>query len=153
MSIHVHIYRTQCTMTLIQCVQYSKDRLGVETISALLQTHCPLLGRSTWPQPRFWFMVWFSFELVHLKVDISSSIDIFFYVCKAKVYTEFCAQVHRDRDGRMRILFALYYFTKACFFCYCECTQLKVESLQIWKMYYYYLYEQKLRSILRASGR
>ncbi len=29
----------------------------------------------------------FPFELVHLKVDISLSIDIFFCVCKAKIYT------------------------------------------------------------------
>ncbi len=39
MSIHVHIYRKQYAVTLIQCVQYSKDRLGAETISALLQMH------------------------------------------------------------------------------------------------------------------
>ncbi len=39
MSIHVHVYRKQCAVTLIQRVQYSKDRLGAETISALQQTH------------------------------------------------------------------------------------------------------------------
>ncbi len=29
-----------------------------------------------------------------------------FHVCKAKIYTEFRAQVHRDRGGRKHILFA-----------------------------------------------
>ncbi len=39
MSIHVHIYRKQCAVTLIQHLQRSKNRLDVETIFALLQTH------------------------------------------------------------------------------------------------------------------
>ncbi len=34
-------------------------------------------------------------------------------------------------------------------FCwYCECTQIKVDPLQLRMMYYSYLYEQKLRRIL-----
>ncbi len=48
----------------------------------------------------------FPFELVHLKVDISFSIVDMFNLCKTKMYIEFHAQVHRDRDGRKRILFA-----------------------------------------------
>ncbi len=47
----------------------------------------------------------FLFELVHLKVDISHSIDIFFMSVR-QIYTEFRTQVHRDRDGRKRILIA-----------------------------------------------
>ncbi len=39
MSIHVHLYREQSAVTLIQRVQHSKNRLGAETISALLQPH------------------------------------------------------------------------------------------------------------------
>ncbi len=39
MSIHVHFYREQSAVTLIQRVQHSKNRLGVETIAALLQMH------------------------------------------------------------------------------------------------------------------
>jgi hypothetical protein len=39
MSIHVHFYREQSTVTLIQRVQHSKNRLGAETIAALLYTH------------------------------------------------------------------------------------------------------------------
>ncbi len=39
MSIHVHFYREQSAVTLIQRVQHSKNRLGAETIAALLQTH------------------------------------------------------------------------------------------------------------------
>ncbi len=37
MSIYVHIYGKQCAVTLIKCMQHSKDRLGTETIAALLQ--------------------------------------------------------------------------------------------------------------------
>ncbi len=39
MSIHVHLYREQSAVTLIQRVQHSKNRLGAKTISALLQMH------------------------------------------------------------------------------------------------------------------
>ncbi len=39
MSIHVHFYREQSAVTLIQHVQHSKNRLGAETIAALLQPH------------------------------------------------------------------------------------------------------------------
>ncbi len=48
--------------------------------------------------------IYFPFELVHLKVDISLSIDIFLMSVRQR-YTEFCAQVHRDRDGRKRMMF------------------------------------------------
>ncbi len=46
MSIHVHFYREQSAVTLIQRMQHSKNRLGAETISA------PLLERTAGPQPR-----------------------------------------------------------------------------------------------------
>ncbi len=40
-------------------------------------------------------------------------------------------------------------FDKSTTFCwYCECTQIKVDPLQLRMMYYSYLYEQKLRRIL-----
>ncbi len=39
MSIHVHLYREQSAVTLIQRVQHSKNRLRAETFSALLQPH------------------------------------------------------------------------------------------------------------------
>ncbi len=39
MSIHVHFYREQSAVTLIQRGQHSKTRLGAETIAALLQMH------------------------------------------------------------------------------------------------------------------
>ncbi len=39
MSIHVHFYREQSAVTLIQRMQHSKYRLCAETIAALLQTH------------------------------------------------------------------------------------------------------------------
>ncbi len=39
MSIHVHLYREQSAVTLIQRVQHSKNRFGAETIAELLQTH------------------------------------------------------------------------------------------------------------------
>ncbi len=39
MSIHVNFYLEQSAVTLIQRVQHSKNRLGAETIAALLQTH------------------------------------------------------------------------------------------------------------------
>ncbi len=44
-------------------------------------------------------------SVLHLKVDTSLSIDIYFMSVR-QVYTEFCAQVHGDRDGRNRILSA-----------------------------------------------
>ncbi len=71
-----------------------------------------------------------SFELVYLKVDTSLSIYIFIDVFKAKIYMEFHVQVHRDRDGCKRILFALFY-KSTMFRCYCECTQINVQSLHI----------------------
>ncbi len=49
----------------------------------------------------------FPFELVYLKVDISHSVGIFFMSERqACTVLEFRAQVHRDWDGRKRILFA-----------------------------------------------
>jgi len=39
MSIHVHFYCEQSVVTLIQRMQHSKNRLGAETIPALLQPH------------------------------------------------------------------------------------------------------------------
>ncbi len=62
-------------------------------------------------------------------------------------YTEFHAQVHRPRRQKAHPV-CFHYFTKARFV---ECTQINVESLQIWKMYYSYLYDQKWWSNLRAS--
>ncbi len=45
--------------------------------------------------------------MVHLKVYISLPIDIdIFLMSVRQVYAEFCAKVHRDRDGRKHILFA-----------------------------------------------
>ncbi len=79
-----------------------------------------------------------------MKVDTSLSIYTFIDVFKAKIYMEFHVQVHRDRDGCKRILFALFY-KSTMFRCYCECTQINVESLQILNMYSFYLYEQKLQ--------
>ncbi len=49
--------------------------------------------------------------------------------------------------------FFLSLFYKSTFYCYYECTQINVESLQIWKMYNSYLFDQKLQSILRAKER
>ncbi len=63
----------------------------------------------------------FPFELVHLKfhsLSLSLSLSlyiyiyiyiymcVFFYDYKAKIYTEFHAEVHRARDDRKCILFA-----------------------------------------------
>ncbi len=63
---------------------------------------------------------------------------------------EFCAEVRRDQDGRKRIMFALIILQKRW---YCECTQINVESLSIWKMYYSYQNEQTWQSILGVSER
>ncbi len=53
--------------------------------------------------------------MLHLKVDTSLSIDIYFMSVR-QVYTEFCAQVHGDRDGRKPHPECFHYFTKAqCF--------------------------------------
>ncbi len=89
------------------------------------------------------------YEYVHVTPLLSLSIYIF-HICKGSTHRilELRAQVHRDWDGRKPVL-SLFY--KSAMFCYCECTQINVESLQIWNMYYSYLYDQK--SILRASDR
>ncbi len=42
-------YHKKCAVTLIQCVQYSKDRLGVETICT--NVDAPLLEHTTGWQP------------------------------------------------------------------------------------------------------
>ncbi len=52
------------------------------------------------------------FELVHLKVDISLSIDIFFYVCKAKIYTVSRSSSQRLRRQKVHYV-CFHYFTKA----------------------------------------
>ncbi len=44
MSTHVQFYSEQSTVTLIQRMQHSINRLGAETISALLQTVCTAPG-------------------------------------------------------------------------------------------------------------
>ncbi len=49
-----------------------------------------------------YFSIWIgSFESRHITLY-----RYIFNVCKAKIYMEFRAQVHRDRDSRKRILFA-----------------------------------------------
>ncbi len=85
------------------------------------------------------YFIWISlFEGRHFTLYIYIFIDLF----KAKIYMQFHVQVHRDRDGYKRVLFALFYKSTK-FRCHCECTQINVESLHIWNMYYFYLYEQK----------
>ncbi len=57
MSLHVHFYREQSAVTLIQRMQHSKYRLCAETIAALLQTH-RTLERTAGPQPRAVWTLW-----------------------------------------------------------------------------------------------
>ncbi len=92
------------------------------------------------------FFIWIdSFESRHFPLDR------YVFMSVRQVYWKFCAQVHRDRDGRKHILlFSLFYKSKM--FCYCECTQINAGSLQM-KKKYSYLYEQKLGIILKASVR
>ncbi len=56
MSIHVHFYREQSAVTLILCVQHSKNRLCAETTAALLQT--PLLDPTAAPQQCAVWTLW-----------------------------------------------------------------------------------------------
>ncbi len=87
----------------------------------------------------------------HLKVDISLSIDIFFIHRDSK----FLAQVHRDLDGRKRILFALITLQKRnvslLFWVHKNQHRVFTDSKDV--LGYFYLYDQTLRSILRASER
>ncbi len=73
----------------------------------------------------------FPFELVHLKVDISLSIDTFFMSVN-QVYTEFRSFMLKftktETTESASCLLSLFY--KSAMFCYCECTQIN-ESLQI----------------------
>ncbi len=80
--------------------------------SATLTHHLRSCGCSCFIQITFCL----PFELVRLKVDISLYIDIFFNVtqCNSKIYTEFRAQVHSDKDGR-KYPVCFHYFTKARF--------------------------------------
>ncbi len=39
MSIHVHLYNEQSAVSLIKCMQHSKNRLCAEAIAELLQLH------------------------------------------------------------------------------------------------------------------
>ncbi len=70
-----------------------------------------------------------------------SSLLYIFFTSVREVHTEFCSQVHRDWDGRKPVVSLFYKSTMFC--CYYECTQINVESLQIWNMYYSYLDDQK----------
>ncbi len=62
-------------------------------------------------------------RIVGLVYRYSPTIYIFIDVFKAKIYMQFHVQVHRDRDGCKRILFALFY-KSTMFRCYYECTQI-----------------------------
>ncbi len=88
------------------------------------------------------FSIWIgSFESRHFTLY-----RYIFHVCKASIHgvSDFCAQVYRDRDSRFcAFCMVSLFFKRAMFCCYCECTQINVESLQILKMYYSYLYDQK----------
>ncbi len=58
-----------------------------------------------------------------------------YIVCKAKIaYSQNFALKFTDQDNRKCILFAFIILSMFC--CYCECSQINVESLQIWNMYY-----------------
>ncbi len=93
----------------------------------------------------------FPIELVHLKVDISLSIVYIFLMSIRQRYTRSFALKFTETETAKSTSCLLSLFYKSVFCCYCECTQINVESLQIRKMYYSYLYEQKWWRILRAS--
>ncbi len=80
----------------------------------------------------------------------------YIFMSVRQTYTEFRSFALKFTEIKMAesasCLLSLFY-KSAMFCCYCECTQINVESLQIRKMYYSYLYDQKWQSILRASER
>ncbi len=78
----------------------------------------------------------FPFKLVHLKVDISLYIDIFLMFVRQRHGVSHSSSQRRQKAHHV----FFHYFTKARYY---ECTQINVESLQIGKMYSFFLYEQK----------
>ncbi len=101
------------------------------------------------------FFIWID----HLKVDISLSIDILFMSVR-QVYPEFRLvffDALKFTETEMVWWWhpvCFHYFAKVqCFVVMLHTNKLNVESLLIQRMYYSYLYDQKWRSILRASDR
>ncbi len=100
------------------------------------------------------YTIWeycFPFQLVNLKVDISLSID-YFNVYKASIHWVSFSSSQRPRRQKVHPV-CFHYFTKAQWFVVIVSAQINAESLQIWKLYYSFLYDQKWGSILSASER
>ncbi len=92
------------------------------------------------------FSIWIgSFESTHF------TFYRYVFISVRQVYTEFLSfgsSSQRPRQQKARP-FCFNFFTKA--HCYCEGTQINLESLQFRKMYYSYLCDNKWGSILRVS--
>ncbi len=84
------------------------------------------------------------------------SIDIYILIMSVKQFAEFQFIIvkrscSRPRRQKPHPLFS-YLFYKSTMFCWCcECTQIKVDPLQFWMMYYSYICEQNWRCILVVS--
>ncbi len=81
-----------------------------------------------------------TFELVHLNAHISLFIDIFVIFVIHRYTRRFMFKfTEAETVESASSLLSLFY--KSTFCCYCECTQINVESLQIWKMFKSYLHK------------
>ncbi len=100
MSIHVHIYRKQCAVTLIQLLQRSKNRLGAETFSALLQmhrswnalpdhnrVHCARFNPLTWVRKKYAPHTHCKRSNVNLPLCVCAAFFIRFLIKKYELYS------------------------------------------------------------------
>ena len=84
----------------------------------------------------------FSICFISLSNHLKLSIDIFIMSVR-HVFTEFrfIFLLLLKTRHRKRIVFVLFYESTFCW--YCEWTKIKLHPLQLWIMYYSYLYVQK----------
>ncbi len=101
MSIHVHFYREQSAVTLIQRMQHSKNRLCAETIAALLQTHrswnalpdrnhvqCDRFNPLTWVRKKIHISCLNPIIYRHLLSDLVSYLEYHFINNNKKYYKD-----------------------------------------------------------------
>ncbi len=77
----------------------------------------------------FHLCICFPFEFLNLKVDISLSIDIFLMSVRQR-YTQSFALKFTETETAASASCLLSLFYKSMFCCYCECTQINVESFK-----------------------
>ncbi len=118
--------------------------LAISSLDAPLERSTSL--RSMIIMKEFLILIYFILLSSNLKLSI-----YIFVMSVRHVFAEFrfifvkrsCSR----RDGRKHPACFVYFITMFCW--YCECTQIKVDPLQLRMMYYSYLYKQKMMAYFK----